>query len=280
MDVDLENHVARKLLHALLAFSREFGSLDTVVGPDEFGLTAAQFAVVADRLALAGLVTRPEEEECVVTSDGLVVAMDSKKLDELFPVQGDPDAPLPSELALFGRRAFEAAENPPPPMEWDEYESHLAHVWPRLLNSESQDDEAVFQRFLEKHPCLLPQSFDCFGRGATPERHVYFTQPELPGFRSKRPDFMTITWDSDAVIATLIEIEAPAKPWATQKGFQSAKLTQALDQLREWKAWFCEPENMIQFTKLYRIDQRTLETHQFMASRPCAAVAAFSNGTS
>jgi len=74
---------------------------------------------------------------------------------------------------------------------------------------------------------------------------------------------MTIAWDSQSVIAFLIEIEAPAKPWGTKAGGTNAKLTQALGQLREWKAWFKEPENVLQFTKLYGIDQRTMETRQF-----------------
>src|SRR6187402_473065 len=166
-NIDLQNRIARKMLEAFLAYFREFRDTGTTVDPDQFGLTAAEFMVVANRLNEAGLVEFLEEEEdtCFATRDGLEVAGDPEKIDALFPVAGDPSAPLPSELKLFGKRPVEPAAHVPSPMDWEEYRLHLHHVWPRLLNSESQIDEAAFQRFLEKHPCLLPDAYTCFGRG-------------------------------------------------------------------------------------------------------------------
>ena len=48
---------------------------------------------------------------------------------------------------------------------------------------------------------------------------------------------MWITRDSVAVYVVLIEIEAPAKPWATVRGQRSSKLTQAESQIKDWKVW-------------------------------------------
>jgi hypothetical protein len=80
-----------------------------------------------------------------------------------------------------------------------------------------------------------------------------YSQPELPGFRAKRPDFLLFEQDSATVYAILIEIEAPQKPWCTSRGIPSAALTQAIDQLREWKAWFSNPTNVLAFQDLYGI---------------------------
>lgn len=264
MDVELQNRIARKLLETLHYYSREFGGIDTVAEPDTFGLTAGQFRRVVARLEMLGLAEPSGEEDCTVTLAGLSVAKNVEKLNAFFPISTPPDEPLPSELELFGERSFEVVDGHPKAMSEAAYHDHVWKEWNELLASANLDDERIFQDFLEKHPCLLPQCYDFGQRGATPQLPFYYTQPELPGFRSKIPDFMTIMWDSEAVIAWLIEIEAPGKPWATASGQEHHKLKQAINQLIDWKTWFSEPENRIQFCKLYRINERILETRQFL----------------
>lgn len=259
---DLQNRIARELLDRFLAFSKEFGNLKTQIGPDELNVSASDLSVVVDRMVAAGLAKR-HGDACAATTNALSVAADPTKAGSMFPVEEGFLDSLPWEADHAGR-PFERVTNPPPAMAWDAYLDHLGLVWPAVLNSDQQGQEDVFQRFLEKHPCLLPHPYSCFQRGATIYARGVITQPELPGFRAKRPDFMVLGYDSEAVVPLLIEIEAPAKPWSNNSGFSSAKFTQARDQLVEWKTWFREPENILQFCRLYGIDDRTRETRQLL----------------
>lgn len=113
---------------------------------------------------------------------------------------------------------YTLAPNPPAAMSWDDYESLLESEWPALLDSSKNNDEAVFQDYLERHPCLLPEPYSCFRRGHhRPIFSAVITQPELPGARPLRPDFMWLAVDSGAYTAVLIEIEAPSKRWSKQE---------------------------------------------------------------
>jgi hypothetical protein len=58
---------------------------------------------------------------------------------------------------------------------------------------------------------------------------------------------------SDIDEPVLIEIEKPEKRWWTEKGVPDAKLTQALDQITSWKAWFESPENVLAFRSYYNL---------------------------
>lgn len=151
-------------------------------------------------------------------------------------------------------RTYEMATDVPPPLTWESYaqvvRSSLAHT---LASSPS---EADMQALLEEHPSLLPAPYGCFGEGAHgSESDTVLSQPELPGFRPKRPDFMIVSRDSGSVYPILIEIESPAKRWFTAHGRPSAELTQAMDQLTQWADWFSLPENQVAFSRLYNINQ-------------------------
>jgi len=147
-----------------------------------------------------------------------------------------------------------------PPMRWDSYRDFLTQDWGSFLDNTDPSREKLFQDYLEKHPCLLPHPWHT-AQGYKNGSHVgaIFSQPELPGFRSKRPDFMLFYRDSIYIHALLVEIEAPAKSWSTRQGKPSAKLNQAIHQLREWKTWFNTPENHIAFRKLYEIDRHNIQ---------------------
>ncbi len=166
-------------------------------------------------------------------------------------------------MPLEKEKTYELAPNPPPHMEWQEYKEIMREELEGLLES-SASDESAFQRYFERHPCMLPRSYPLFLRG----HHIPFpcavvTQPVLPGFRSKIPDFMWLARDSMTVIPMLIEIEAPSKRWATVQGKQAAELTRALEQLREWKAWFGQAVNTAQFQRGYRIPEQDLRAKAF-----------------
>lgn len=143
------------------------------------------------------------------------------------------------------------------PMEWSAYGDLLSADWRSFLNSSNQRDESLFQEYLEQRPALLPDPYIAFGGGHN-GLHLggVVTQPELPGLRPKRPDFMMLAFDSANVWALLIEIEAPAKKWFNKNATPTADLTQALDQIRQWKQWMDEPGNKAEFRRLYGLDQR------------------------
>lgn len=261
MRADLKNRIAREVLQRLLAYSREFEDQATAVSADDLLLGPQEFHDIARTLVEKGLATT-SNKECFATEGGLELAATPQLLLAEFPGPEDLPDSLPWEQDDEGR-PFERVSNPPPPMTWDAYKSHIQLVWPALLDdSTKQDDESAFQKFLERHPCLLPNSYTHFQRGARPLAGGVFTQPELPGFRAKRPDFMLMSVDSGAVVVLLIEIEAPGKPWSTVAGTQSSKLVQARDQLAQWKTWFREPTNQLQFHDLYRLDSKLMRSRQ------------------
>lgn len=151
-----------------------------------------------------------------------------------------------------------------PAMKWEEYENIVRSEWSDLLSAENSGDETKFQSFFERHPCMLPRTFEVFGDGADIWPHSLITNPVLPEFTRKIPDFMWIAYDSVAMYAVLIEIEAPGKPWATSEGRQHHKLTEAINQIKDWKSWFSDPLNQAQFQKYYRIPDKYLRGRQFL----------------
>lgn len=111
-----------------------------------------------------------------------------------------------------------------------------------------------FRSFLERHPSLVPGARTPGSpSGHFPLHCALITQPRLPGFHSRVPDFMWIAVDSGTWYPTLIEIESPDKKLFTRDGQQTAKFSQAKNQLDRWHSWFCNPTNVQQFIELYGI---------------------------
>ncbi len=150
---------------------------------------------------------------------------------------------------------YSMAEAPPSPMQWDEY---IVRATGELsaLRENRRASEAEYQSFFERHPVFLPQIYNTHG---VPDGHhgpypsAVVSQPVLPGFSRKIPDFLYLSRNSESAFAVLIEIERPDKRWATRAGHPSAQFTQAQHQIAEWKAWFSEPNNVQQFLRLYRV---------------------------
>jgi hypothetical protein len=136
---------------------------------------------------------------------------------------------------------YEIREDAPPPMPWPHYVERVVPQWEATL---AAGGEKPIQVFLERHPALVPGAYSSFGRlksGHAPFPRAVVTQPPLRGMESKTPDFMWISTDSGFLSPTLIELEDPNKPWVTGKGQQHHQLTEALDQIREWRRWFNDP---------------------------------------
>ncbi|QQE78378.1 Shedu immune nuclease family protein [Alicyclobacillus sp. SO9] len=148
---------------------------------------------------------------------------------------------------------FELASIAPPEMSWSSYEHFLKQEIQKYLLQDA-DNEKVFQRFFEKHPCLLPGPFGLIGTsGHYPYAGTVITQPRLVGSSNRIPDFMWIASDSMTIYPVLIEIEAPSKQWFTKKGKPTDKFAQAQDQLTEWKTWFAKPEHESLFYSLFSV---------------------------
>lgn len=159
---------------------------------------------------------------------------------------------------------YEIIIPPALPLSWDDYVTIMESEWKTLLENDAAT-ERDFQEFFERHPCYLPHMHHIWGGrgGHGPFPCAVISQPVLPGYSRKVPDFLWIARDSAAVYAVLIEIEAPTKPWATVAGQSSAEFTQATNQIADWKAWFHEPLNIAQFRELYRIPSDWVRNRAF-----------------
>jgi Domain of unknown function (DUF4263) len=118
-----------------------------------------------------------------------------------------------------------------------------------LLRGESRSDESVFQRWLEQHPAFVPGARGAGGNsGHDPWPSALISQPRLTGINGKQPDFCWLAADSAEITAVLVEIETPAKLWQRrEQPVQSAELTQALEQIASWRAWFARGHNQSRF---------------------------------
>lgn len=151
-------------------------------------------------------------------------------------------------------RTYEIASTPPPPMSWGEYEKIVSGEFASAL--ESGASEATMHELFERHPCLVPGRHGLPLTAAdAPFPTALISKPPLPSWAGPIPDFMWIASDSVTLSPVLIEIEAPTKPWFTKSGQQAALLTQARDQLLEWRVWFETSHNRDAFLKFYRIDE-------------------------
>jgi Domain of unknown function (DUF4263) len=151
------------------------------------------------------------------------------------------------------KQTYALASNPPLPTAWDCYSKDAARELSSLL-AQGEADESSYQALLERHPCMLPCPYGSFGEGHHGLIHgAVVTQPRLSGLAGKIPDFLLLVRDSSQILAVFVEIESPNKRWFTQKGRPTADMTQAINQLREWKEWFRQPGNEDRFIHDYRL---------------------------
>jgi len=150
-------------------------------------------------------------------------------------------------------KTYQIDKPPEPAMVWEEYQQLILSEWDHLLNGEHSPTEAEVHIYLEKHPSMLPGAFNLVGdpSGHYPWLCGLISQPILPAYDYKKPDFMWLSQNSDTIEPVLIEIESPNKRWFTKAGVQTAELTQAINQIAEWKTWFGETHNVEAFKSFY-----------------------------
>jgi hypothetical protein len=151
--------------------------------------------------------------------------------------------------------ADHAGADEPPAWSWEEYEDYLRSEWQRTLNANADDEKAI-QGFLEQHPCLLPggeASSTSIGGHHGPFPGAVISQPALPGTFKRIPDFLWPTKVSGRFRPVLLEIERPSKPWFRGDGQAHAKLTEAINQVAEWRTWLDSGANQLLLYELYGI---------------------------
>lgn len=147
--------------------------------------------------------------------------------------------------------SYKIDKSGPRKLDWDVYELKALKKYKDLLDTENLDEDKM-QEFFEKNPCFIPGAFgELTNTTHKPLHGSLISQPILPGFKSKIPDFMWIAKNSDYMIPVLIEIEKPNKEYFNKNLTTTAMFNQAHGQLAEWKAWFDNPENHQIFAKTY-----------------------------
>ena len=148
---------------------------------------------------------------------------------------------------------YKMAPDSPPAVSWSDYEGIAALELAKALESDASETE--LHALFERHPCLLP------GRRGMPLNGAecafpaaVISKPPLPSWGGRIPDFMWIASDSVTLGPVLIEIEAPGKPWFRMAGQQTHELTQALNQLADWRLWFEDSHHREAFLDFYRLD--------------------------
>lgn len=148
--------------------------------------------------------------------------------------------------------AFQAPPSGAERPSFDQYASHVMGQFSGLLSRGAGEPEV--QRFLDRHPALVPGALTPgSSSGHYPLHCALVTQPILPGFHFRVPDFMWIAAHSGTWYPTLIEIESPAKKLFTGGGRPTAEFTEARTQLVQWRSWFQNPTNVQQFMELYGV---------------------------
>jgi hypothetical protein len=153
---------------------------------------------------------------------------------------------------------YEFSENPPTPIDREDYIQQATSEFQRLLD-ESSHNEVLFQEFFERNPSFVPGArgeFEAgFPSGHSPHLNCLISQPKINGLARRHPDFMWIAQDSMVLSPILIEIEAPSKKYFNKDGSPSSNFTKAKNQLDEWRAILSRPENILSFYRDYSLTE-------------------------
>ena len=158
-------------------------------------------------------------------------------------------------------------ESGPPRLSEAQYVGQCNEQFRELLEKDPEENE--IQDFLEQHPCLVPgHSTPGTPSGHWPLHCSLISQPRLLGQDWYVPDFMWIATHSGAWYPTLIEIEKPNKRIFNQDGTPSAAFTRARNQLSQWRSWFNDASNQLQFMDYFGVPghfrRRKMQLHMIL----------------
>jgi hypothetical protein len=152
------------------------------------------------------------------------------------------------------KKTYEMHPSPPPPMKWEDYSARATKEWKELLDSPNGCDEKKVHQFLSQHPCMLPGAYSMTGpSGHGPFPSAVLSESPISGNGMKIPDFIWLAKDSLTFTPVFIEIESPCKPWFTKRSTPTSELTQAVNQLSEWRVWLNKPENLAVFHEAFEV---------------------------
>jgi hypothetical protein len=161
------------------------------------------------------------------------------------------------------QRTYELAPNPPKAMEWKTYEEKVLQEWSTILNSEDCDERRVHE-FLVQHPSMIPGAHSITGpSGHSPFPLAVLSESPLSGVGIRIPDFLWLASDSADFNPVFIEIESPRKRWFTKAEEPTHALTQAVNQLAQWRSWLNQPENVLTFYTSFEIPDYLRNYHTF-----------------
>ena len=152
-------------------------------------------------------------------------------------------------------RTYELHPDPPSRMTWDEYEQRVVAEWAALLDSDEGCEEPSIHKFLVQHPSMIPGAHGIgpVASGHSPLPWAVLSESPLSGVGMKIPDFIWLALDSSNFTPVFIEIESPCKRWFTEAEVPTSELTQAVNQLAQWRAWLNRPENLAVFYTSFEI---------------------------
>ena len=143
----------------------------------------------------------------------------------------------------------------PPAWSWEDYEAYLRVEWEGCLARHAHDELAI-HAFLVQHPCLLPGGnvdSTSIGGHHGPFPGAVVSQPVLQGVFKRQPDFLWPTKNSGSFKPVLLELERPDKHWFRQDGQQTEDLSEAINQVAEWRTWLDSEANRNVFYEVYGI---------------------------
>jgi len=91
--------------------------------------------------------------------------------------------------------------------------------------------------------------------GHSPFPMAVLSKSPLSGAGMYVPDFIWLASDSSNFTPVFIEIESPCKRWFTKDGVPTHDLSQAVNQLAQWRAWLSLHENAALFYRSFEIPE-------------------------
>lgn len=152
-------------------------------------------------------------------------------------------------------KKYSLFSNGPSAVSEDQYFDYCCMEYSKMLENQYLL-ERNYQSFFEHNPCMLPGALE-----GNPSHGPLFwaviSQPEIGRDIVRRPDFMWITMTSLELIPVLIEIERPNKTeFRVSDNVQNSKFTQALEQIKEWKALLKKHDVLKAIFERYSIPDR------------------------
>lgn len=139
------------------------------------------------------------------------------------------------------------------PIDTDDYFRKAKEKYASILSCNYQ--EKVYQEFFEENPAFLPGAYEIIGNatGHAPYMNALISQPIIDDGIQRKPDFMWLAKNSLCFCPVLIEIERPSKEEFRKDEYARSGFTQAVGQIKQWKAILNSSNGREQFYERYNI---------------------------